>query len=100
MQWRLFAEAQAEIDEAAAYYDNQQQGLGKQFIESVYTAIKLTVSTPLIGAKIYQDTRRVFIKRFPYAIIYLPTDDEIIILAVMHSRRHPDYWKNRMCLPE
>jgi len=30
---------------------------------------------------------------FPYGVIYSIEQDEILILAAMHLRRHPDYWK-------
>ena len=41
-----------------------------------------------------QGVRRFLVHRFPYAIIYKPTSSLIQIIAVMHLRRHPDYWKS------
>ena len=43
-----------------------------------------------------QGIRRFFVRRFPYAVIYRPTSTVIQNIAVMHLRRDPDYWKNRM----
>jgi hypothetical protein len=35
------------------------------------------------------------IHRFPYAILYEDQPQAILIIAVMHLRRHPNYWIDR-----
>jgi plasmid stabilization system protein ParE len=42
------------------------------------------------------DIRRRLIGRFPYAILYSDEGQTVYILAVMHLRRDPDYWKSRL----
>lgn len=96
MDFRLFSEAQTEIDESAAYYDQQCQGLGRRFVDETYAAIQLAVEMPSIGVKVHKRTRRVLLKHFPYAVVYLPLDNHIVIVAVMHCRRRPHYWKKRI----
>jgi hypothetical protein len=32
-------------------------------------------------------------QRFPYGIIYEATETEILILAIAHMHRRPDYWR-------
>ena len=39
--------------------------------------------------------RRVNLPIFPYYIAYVHKEDAIIILAIGHSRRLPEYWKYR-----
>ncbi|MBI2824874.1 MAG: type II toxin-antitoxin system RelE/ParE family toxin [Planctomycetia bacterium] len=39
--------------------------------------------------------RRVVVNRFPYVVIYELVDLEIRILAIAHSRRREDYWRDR-----
>ncbi|MCZ6674550.1 MAG: type II toxin-antitoxin system RelE/ParE family toxin [Verrucomicrobia bacterium] len=39
--------------------------------------------------------RRHLLARFPYGIIYRIDDDVIYVVAVMHLKRNPGYWKNR-----
>ena len=39
--------------------------------------------------------RRSLIRRFPYSLLYRVDPDEIVILAVMHQKRHPAYWLSR-----
>ena len=35
------------------------------------------------------------VRRFPFGILYRVDPDEIVILAVMHLARQPDYWRDR-----
>ena len=34
-------------------------------------------------------------KVFPYAVLYSIEPDYILVVAVMHCRREPGYWRNR-----
>jgi toxin ParE1/3/4 len=45
---------------------------------------------------IYREFRRVNLDRYPYAIIYRFRSNSIYVIAIMHERRHPDYWKHRI----
>lgn len=40
--------------------------------------------------------RRALFPRFPYAMIFLITDDVIHVLAVAHQYRAPGYWLYRI----
>jgi mRNA-degrading endonuclease RelE of RelBE toxin-antitoxin system len=42
-----------------------------------------------------KSARRCLIKRFPYGVIYGVDKDKIVIIAVAHLHRKPDYWENR-----
>jgi toxin ParE1/3/4 len=42
------------------------------------------------------EIRRVLANRFPYGIPYAPRPNTIYILAVMHLKRRPDYWRDRL----
>jgi hypothetical protein len=44
---------------------------------------------------IEDDVRRYLIKRFPYGIYYTLENDAVIIWAVKHLHRNPDYWQHR-----
>jgi len=40
--------------------------------------------------------RRILLRRFPFGVVYGVMDDQIVVVAIMHTRRKPGYWKNRM----
>jgi mRNA-degrading endonuclease RelE of RelBE toxin-antitoxin system len=40
--------------------------------------------------------RRCRLRRFPYGLIYAIDRGDILIVAVAHAHRRPDYWRDRM----
>jgi toxin ParE1/3/4 len=62
-------------------------------VESALSAIiEMPMAWPL-----YEDpTRRYLLRRFPYAIIYVVTDDALMVLAIAHTSRRPGYWRHRL----
>jgi plasmid stabilization system protein ParE len=88
--------AQEEMIAASRYYQAQTTGLGAEFLDEVERTIAAIASHPKAAPKIKQDVRRRLLKRFPFGILYVATIDEIVILAVMHLRRRPGYWQDRL----
>ena len=43
-----------------------------------------------------QDIHRCLFKRFPYSVIYGIDVENIVIIAIAHQHRKPDYWQNRL----
>jgi hypothetical protein len=41
------------------------------------------------------DTRRYLLRRFPFSVVYRVESRRILIVAVVHARRRPAYWKSR-----
>jgi plasmid stabilization system protein ParE len=96
MSFRFHPEAYAEFLKAIEYYEDVASHLGPDFAFEVYAAIQRAVANPKSWAMIDGDVRRSLVHRFPYGVLYAEENDGIFILAVMHLRRSPDYWKNRI----
>lgn len=88
-------EAEAEINEAAAFLDLESPGLGELFLGDLEQAIELIESYPEVGPLIRGRVRRKSLRKFPYSLIYSVIGAEIRILAVSHQRRRPFYWRLR-----
>ena len=88
-------EAEVEIREAAMYYEEAREGLGRKFLNAIESAIEQIKEHPFIWRKITNKFRRSIVKDFPYGIIYSIEKKEIYIIAVMHLKRKPGYWKKR-----
>jgi len=43
-----------------------------------------------------RDIRRCCLNRFPYGLIYTIENGDILVLAVPHLHRRPDYWRDRL----
>ena len=41
------------------------------------------------------NTRRCFVSRFPYGLIFQLKDNVLWIVAVAHLHQRPSYWKDR-----
>jgi hypothetical protein len=51
---------------------------------------------PVFGVNPDLGVRRVRTKRFPYAVVFIELAERIRVIAVMHERRRPGYWKDRL----
>jgi len=92
---RFHPEADFEMMEAAVMYETLQHDLGKRFLSEVQSALNHILINPKLYPVIYRDVRRGITRTFPFNVLYRRTGDQIIVMAVMHQKRHPDYWKSR-----
>jgi len=88
--------AEIELDEAIAFYNYQLVGLGEQFLTEVLDTIERIRTFPKAWRLCSSNMRQCRMKRFPYKIIYQVINDEILIVAIAHFHREPNYWKNRI----
>ncbi len=98
MKYKVIVRPEAEDDLKATFtwYEDKRIGLGYDFLLQVDAGINFINRNPEIHPIEYKGTRRHLIKRFPYKIIYLVEEEEIIILAVIHGKRRPDLIKKRI----
>lgn len=78
------------------YYEKEEASLGARFTAEVEEAAALAVAFPLAGAPATKNTRRVFLKHFPFSVVYRPTEQGILVFALAHDARRPGYWKSRV----
>ncbi|PIP84572.1 MAG: plasmid stabilization protein [Elusimicrobia bacterium CG_4_9_14_3_um_filter_62_55] len=88
-------EALTEFEEAVEFYERSQTGLGWDLSIEVRCTIGNIVRHPSAWPVLEGNVRRCLTRRFPFGVIYAIEGADILILAVMHLRRHPDYWKSR-----
>jgi plasmid stabilization system protein ParE len=100
MNFSFLEPAKAELEEVIAWYDQQRSGLGDEFAEEVQNTIQRILNHPRAWTSLSRNTRRCRTNRFPYGIVYAIKEDEILIVALMHLHRRPDYWKDRLSEPE
>lgn len=77
-----------DAEDAAVWYEDQQPGLGIQFLLEVIAAIDKAAETPEAYAKLYRDVRRVLARRFPYAVYFKYTDGNVKVFAVLHQHQN------------
>jgi len=51
-------------------------------------------ATPRAYQVIEGEVRRALLRRFPFSVYYIVESDVVVVLAVLHFRKHPDGWKD------
>lgn len=88
--------AEADIEAAFRWYEEQSSGLGAEFVRAVDAVLASITREPSAYPVAYRQARRALLRRFPYAVYYLPFSDRIEVAACVHYRRHPRRWRSRM----
>ena len=89
-------EATSEMRRSAIWYDDQVNGLGLEFLLEIRNAEYHIVKNPELWPVYETGTRRYIMQRFPFAVIYLTSEEKVQIVAVAHCKRKPGYWKDRL----
>jgi len=89
---RIRPEAELDMSEAAFWYEQQQRGLGQEFLEETLAVLKRLGETPLACELIYRSARRALLRRFPFAVFYTFEENAVLIVGVLHGSRHPRHW--------
>ncbi len=85
----LRPEAEEDLLDAYRWYDERVSGLGLRFLESVEQALVRIERSPQLYEIVYEGVRRALIRTFPYGIYYSFEEERSVVLAVVHSSRHP-----------
>jgi len=88
-------EAETDLADAKAWYENRREGLGEEFILCVEEAFDRIRRIPEGASEVVPGIRRVVVRRFPYGVFYRIDADQIAVIAVYHSRRDPKGWQAR-----
>ena len=90
-------EAEADITDAAVWYDSREPGLGLELISEVHSAITRALKNPESFTRVRRNptVRRVLTRRFPYRIFFIVWPDGIVVFAVLHAAQHDRVWKHR-----
>lgn len=84
------------LDDAIAWYEEQRDGLGREFAAEIDRVIGELASDPSRYPKVFQNVRVARTRRFPYSILFVTEDQRIVVLAVFHARRNPTEWSARV----
>ena len=94
---RIGEPASDELADAVRWYEHQRRGLGAELFDAIAHTVDLIRTNPEIGTlrQGRLPSREFLLRRFPYKIIYRERDEEIYVVAIAHTARRPNYWKDR-----
>ncbi len=95
--FQLSDPATAELTHAIRWYEQQRTGLGGELLDAITETIDLIRTHPEIGVPrpTRRPSRQLHVNRFPYNVVYRIRDNDVYVVAVAHTSRRPDYWKDR-----
>ncbi len=93
---RTHPEADAELEDQLAYLAERtlwQAGrFADRYRESLIRLRKYRTLDPFV----WREFSRYNVPDSSHSIIYRVSKNEVFIIALMHEKRHPDYWKHRI----
>ncbi len=80
---------------AARFYEQRRRGLGFRFIRALEEISNQIGQLPDAGSPLGRNDRKRAVAGFPYNVVYRVEQERVLVLAIMHQRRKPGYWKWR-----
>ena len=88
----LRGRAKADIRRAAKWYERQREGLGREFVAEVDTALGRIEANPEDYEVVHREIRQAILRRFPYGVFYRIRAAKISVFAVVHLKRDDIPW--------
>ena len=93
--------AHSDVADGQRWYNTKERGLGGRFRRAVHAAVTRIVNapaTPPLWPKVDPSlgVRRYLVERWPYSIANMVHRQQLVIVAVVHHRRPPGYWLDRI----
>ncbi|MEM1221834.1 MAG: type II toxin-antitoxin system RelE/ParE family toxin [Verrucomicrobiota bacterium] len=95
MQVQILKEAETEFWKAVTDYEQTESDLGVRFSDEVLRHIGMIEQHPTLPRLRSGRYRRVNLDIFPFYIAYHIRSETIYVVAIAHSKRKPNYWKDR-----
>ena len=92
---RFRAEAEADLAEAKSWYEARDPNLGADLIDAIDAVVRRAAAMPTQFPVVHRNVRRGLCRRFPYAVYFVTTDDETLVLAVLHQAVDARRWRGR-----
>ncbi len=89
-------EVDGDIFSASHWYEQQKYGLGAEFADEVLRMYPIILQNPKRFPFRRKGVRWCRVERFSYIVIYVERRKTVWIVAVVHIRRHPDFWVKRL----
>ena len=88
--YRLLAGAQTDLLTARDWYHAIDPALAERFAAVLSTSFETICHHPLSYLVVGDRARRSLVPGFPYRILFRVSGNEIRVIAILHTRRHPE----------
>jgi plasmid stabilization system protein ParE len=95
MRINILSTAEDDLEKGYRFYEVQADGLGTYFLDTLYSDIDSLAYFAGMH-RIVLGYHRLLSKRFPFAVYYRVTNDEVIVFAVLDCRRNPSWIRAKL----
>jgi len=92
---RISTNAEQDLTDTYLWYENQSPGLGNDFLLCVEATLNQMQRNPESFQLVHRNVRRALLRRFPYGVFYIISNESLVVLAVFHAKRNPRSWQQR-----
>lgn len=92
----LHEAADEEFQSAIEIYQAESQELAVRFYREVLATLVRIESHPKAWPRLRGTVRKCLVPGFPYKLLYVIEAERIFVVAVMHAKRQPGYWAERL----
>jgi hypothetical protein len=96
MKIRIVSSASLDLAAGYHFYEQQSEGLGDYFLDSLYSDIDSLMVSAGVHAVHFGKYHRLLSKRFPFAVYYKIEGSMIKVYAVLDSRRSPTWTRKKL----
>jgi hypothetical protein len=96
VKYLLHPEADEEFVAAIRHYSEISPELGRRFYREMERLFLEICADPERFRRFDPPARRHFSRDFPYTVVCVETPASVWIVAVMHMKRRPGYWHDRL----
>ena len=88
-------DARVDFDESFTWYEQRSQAAAFGFVLAMDEAIASILEDPHRFPRTHGECRYYKLRRFPFRVVFRDETERLVIVAIAHAKRHPDYWRRR-----
>src|SRR5690242_4843939 len=96
MNLQILDLARDDLIDGFHFYERKEAGLGRRFLNCLYTDIESLVEFGGIHRKPHRRFHRALSKKYPFAIYYTVVHETVQIRAVVDCRRRPSWIRRHL----
>jgi addiction module RelE/StbE family toxin len=89
MNIEFLPQAKADMETAFEFYRQYSKGAASNFLAEISAATAQLEAFPESGMVVFDDLRRILLRRMPYQIFYRIEKETLLIISVSHQRSKP-----------
>ena len=96
MKIKILSSASQDLVDGYRFYEQQADGVGSYFLDSLYSDIDSLIITAGVHQKYLKKYYRLLSKRFPFAVYYKINNNVIYVYAVLDCRKKPAWIRKKL----